>query len=90
MKKISLKNLNLKEVEQLSREQLKDVLGGWTGSTTTGPTQGGTTSPACNCNSKSDCAENKEKPQGCMTATCTAGTYSGGICGWDGTAGTTD
>ena len=33
MKKISLKNLNLKEVEQLSREQLKDVLGGWTGGT---------------------------------------------------------
>lgn len=29
MKKISLKNLNLKEVEQLSREQLKSVLGGW-------------------------------------------------------------
>lgn len=28
MKKISLKNLNLKEVEQLSKEQLKDVLGG--------------------------------------------------------------
>ena len=27
MKKISLKNLNLKEVEQLSREQLKSVLG---------------------------------------------------------------
>lgn len=33
MKKISLKNLNLKEVEQLSREQLRDVLGGWTGGT---------------------------------------------------------
>lgn len=28
MKKISLKNLNLKEVDQLSREQLKNVLGG--------------------------------------------------------------
>ncbi len=28
MKKISLKNLNLNEVEQLSREQLKNVLGG--------------------------------------------------------------
>ncbi|GEM_PF-1010337 len=26
--KISLKNLNLKEVEKLTREQLKDVLGG--------------------------------------------------------------
>jgi len=33
MKKISLKNLNLKEVEQLSREQLKNVLGGYTGGT---------------------------------------------------------
>lgn len=31
MKKISLKNLNLKEVEQLSREQLKGVLGGFAG-----------------------------------------------------------
>jgi hypothetical protein len=30
--KVSLKNLNLKEVERLSREQLKDVLGGFTGS----------------------------------------------------------
>lgn len=28
MKKISLKNLNLKEVNQLSREQLKNILGG--------------------------------------------------------------
>jgi natural product precursor len=34
MKKISLKNLNLKEVEQLSREQLKNVLGGYTDETT--------------------------------------------------------
>lgn len=31
MKKISLKNLNLEEVEQLSREQLKNVLGGYIG-----------------------------------------------------------
>ncbi|WP_426791640.1 hypothetical protein [Sphingobacterium sp. WOUb80] len=29
MKKISLKNFNLKEIEQLSREQLKNVLGGY-------------------------------------------------------------
>jgi natural product precursor len=34
MKKISLKDLNLKEVEQLSRDELKNVLGGWTGGTT--------------------------------------------------------
>ncbi len=32
--KISLKNLNLKEVEKLTREQLKDVLGGQTQQTT--------------------------------------------------------
>lgn len=31
MKKISLKNLNVREVEQLSREQLKGVLGGTAG-----------------------------------------------------------
>lgn len=40
MKKISLKNLNLKEVEQLSREQLKNVLGGFAAS-------GGTTGYMC-------------------------------------------
>lgn len=35
MKKISLKNLNLSETETLSREQLKNVLGGaGSGSTT--------------------------------------------------------
>jgi hypothetical protein len=33
MNKISLKTLNLKEVEQLSRAQLKNVLGGWTDGT---------------------------------------------------------
>jgi len=33
MRKISLKNLNTVEVEQLLREQLKDVLGGWSGGT---------------------------------------------------------
>lgn len=30
MRKISLKNLNIQEVEPLSRNQLKDVLGGYT------------------------------------------------------------
>lgn len=51
MKKISLKNLNLKEVEQLSREQLKGVLGGFTGTTGgTGTDDGGTTeAPGCLC-----------------------------------------
>ncbi|GHE44120.1 hypothetical protein [Sphingobacterium griseoflavum] len=32
MKKISLKNLNLKEVKQLSRKELKEVFAGYTGS----------------------------------------------------------
>ncbi|MNT58670.1 hypothetical protein D3C86_1860430 [compost metagenome] len=40
MKKISLKNLNLKDVEQLSREQLKNVLGGFTGSGGSGGSEG--------------------------------------------------
>lgn len=47
MKKISLKNLNLKEVEQMSREQLKNVLGGDIGLPTIGPT-GITTEPPLN------------------------------------------
>jgi len=35
MKKISLKNLDLGEVEQLTREQLKNVLGGYSFAGTT-------------------------------------------------------
>lgn len=34
MKKISLKNLHLKDADQLSREQLKHVLGGYSNNTT--------------------------------------------------------
>lgn len=34
MKKISFKNLNLKEIVQLSCEQLKNVFGGWSGTLT--------------------------------------------------------
>ncbi|WP_316820463.1 hypothetical protein [Pedobacter gandavensis] len=75
MKKISLKNLNLKEVEQLSREQLKDVLGGWTGSTTTGPTQSGTTAEYCNCLSHDDCPSNML----CIVQPC-QGSQGGGRC----------
>ena len=52
MKKISLENLNLKEIEQLSREQLKDVLGGW--SISTAQTGGSTV----NCNDHSGDPEN--------------------------------
>lgn len=51
MRKISLKNLNLKEVEQLSREQLKNVLGGssgWIGDS-------GTTMPEADCSDGTAC-----------------------------------
>lgn len=56
MNKISLKNLNLKEVEQLSREQLKGVLGGFTGGTG-GPDDETTTDSGCinKCSSKCPC-----------------------------------
>lgn len=57
MKKISFKNLNLEEVEQLSREQLKQVMGGFTGSGGSG-NGSGTGSGAqqqCNCNVQEDC-----------------------------------
>lgn len=49
MKKISLKNLNLKTTEQLSRDQLKNVLGGYTGGTdiSEGPTTGGCPNVTC-------------------------------------------
>lgn len=60
MKKISLKSLNLKEVEQLSREQLKNVMGGWTGgSDQTGETGEETVpeAPKCNCNNPRDCPD---------------------------------
>jgi len=49
MKKISLKNLNLKEVDQLSREQLKNVLGGFMGGTNGGGTEGGTEGGTTEC-----------------------------------------
>ncbi|QNL49826.1 rSAM-modified peptide [Olivibacter sp. SDN3] len=68
MKKISLKNLNLKEVEQLSREQLKDVFGG---SASASGTDSGTCDPdAAICSG------------GCTTSANTAGTCSlfQGIC----------
>jgi len=57
MKKISLKNLNLKEVEQLSREQLKSVLGGFTGGTggTDDGTETQTRAQVCYCGPNGDC-----------------------------------
>ncbi|MGE8428409.1 MAG: hypothetical protein ACN6O7_11055 [Sphingobacterium sp.] len=55
MKKISLKNLNLNEVDQLSREQLKNVLGGYTVGTSSGITEKVTTNHNCNCSSGKYC-----------------------------------
>lgn len=84
MKKISLKNLNLNELEQLSREQLKNVLGGSTdGTDATVPPES-----KCNCNSKVDCPTSPgQKPQDCMGGCDSSGTSSHGYCDWDGTAG---
>lgn len=67
MKKISLKNLNLNEVESLSREELKNVLGGFAAGTTTGESRcvtadchfvqsgGGTVRGKCEENSEKKC-----------------------------------
>jgi hypothetical protein len=52
MKKISLKNLNLNETVSLSREQLKNVLGGYSGGTGTSvglPTGGPNCEFTCEC-----------------------------------------
>lgn len=57
MKKISLKKLNIREVEKLSREQLKNVLGGWTGSTgETGNSEDNLTNHSCNCSNGKICS----------------------------------
>ena len=87
MKKISLKNLNLKEVEQLSREQLKDVLGGWTGGT--GTEDETEKKPKCNCNNKNDCPDKNDegKPLGCMADCAPKDEGYQGHCAWDGTSG---
>ncbi|MBL1408208.1 hypothetical protein [Sphingobacterium faecale] len=61
MKKISLKTLNLKEIEQLSREQLKDVIGGWVSSTS-----GTTTTEDCSasCQNQGDSCRNADCKEG--------------------------
>lgn len=63
MKKISFKNLNLKEVEQLSREQLKNVLGGLSGS-------GGDGFVKYTCNTISagsyECYQSENSPLACV------------------------
>ena len=87
MKKISLKNLNLKEVEQLSREQLKDVLGGWTGGTgQTGESQT-EKEPKCNCNTRRDCPLTEDgKTQLCGSGCDSEGTSYVAVCSWSGEA----
>lgn len=78
MKKISLKNLNLKEVEQLSREQLKNVLGGFTGGT--GTDDGETTAEDdedAKCGK--ECTKHSQCPSNCPS--CNSYTTSGGLCG---------
>ena len=86
MKQLSLKNLNLKEVEQLSGEQLKNVLGGYTYGTNTdggdGGTGGGTECSYdppnyfCDCgNGKSagidKCSSGCGEDTSCLEARCT-------------------
>jgi len=83
MKKISLKNLNLKEVEQLSREQLKNVLGGYTGGT-----RGGGDDPTATETEEDSCVKacgtgGRGQGDACVTTDCEAGTcgYYMGIYG---------
>lgn len=54
MKKISLKNLNLNEVEELSRSQLKEVLGGYIGRNGS-IEEAMTTNYDCNCPGTREC-----------------------------------
>jgi len=60
MKKLSLKSINLSEIEQLSREQLKNVMGGFIGSTET------TSPPLQSC----DCGEEKGYVIGLASESC--------------------
>lgn len=66
MKKISLKSLNLKEVEQLSREQLKNVLGG----------SGAESVTVAKCDGH--CTKHSQCPSECSD--CSNYTTSGGLC----------
>ena len=62
MKKISLNNLNLKEVEQLCRDQLRGLVGGHTGS------NDGSSQEDCrdSCSTAGDSCTTTE----CRTGTC--------------------
>lgn len=77
MIKLKLGVKGLKDV--LSREELKQILGGYSGS-------GGTTTK-CDCNTKDTCkTTDPKKPQGCMADCDTSSGYYG-HCAWDGTSG---
>lgn len=67
MKKISLKNLDIKGIERLSREQLKTVLGGNVSSAV---------AEKCNCNTSDDCRDTKA-PECAADCDSSAGTHYG-------------
>lgn len=78
MNKLKLGVKGLKDV--LSREELKQILGGNSGS-------GGSGREMCNCNTKDTCeTTDPKKPQGCMADCDTSSGYAG-HCAWDGTSG---
>lgn len=79
MKKISLKDLILNQVDQLSREQLKNVLGGYAGSSTGGATT--TNAHPCgtsDCTSDADCSGENPK---CHSTTCISNNETVRFCG---------
>lgn len=76
MNKLKLGVRGVKDV--LSREALKQILGGNGGSSTL---------PQCNCTSKDDCTTtDPKKPQNCMNHCDLYNGYAG-HCSWDGTSG---
>ncbi len=84
MKKISLKNFNLSDVELLSREELKNVIGG-DGPPPPPPTGG---SDTCDCNNDSACSQNPSEPLkviACMACNGDQTNYLG-HCAWNGEA----
>lgn len=77
MKKISLKNLNLQEVEQLSREQLKNVLGGFSGSGDDDSGSGGPNT-SCTCSDGRFCGISGSFPDACAKINACVVTCCGG------------
>lgn len=74
MKKISLKTLNLKEIETLTREQLRDVLGG-----TFMATSGSESTTSDNCEIKCESSGDSCKTSDCKTGRC-ATSYGSLVC----------